>query len=131
MATFKLLLDSKTKLIFSKSSQTLVYVNTIKYYHKCIIYSYIYVHYKLNDLLCVVIVGIKPDDGFYDLKEISNAIEDAIGFTPGIDCNKDPEGNDQLYHIYICVDYSATRFIECPVWPGGRTCSSQIQFAKF
>ncbi|CAA7031176.1 unnamed protein product [Microthlaspi erraticum] len=75
--------------------------------------------------------GIKPDDGFYGLKEITNAIEEAIGFTPGIDCNKDPEGNDQLYHIYVCVDYSATRFIECPVWPGGRTCSPQIQFAKF
>lgn len=78
----------------------------------------------------MVTVGINPDDGFYDLKKISNAIKDAIGFTPGIECNRDSERNNQLDQIYICVDTSGTEFIECPVLPRGR-CTSQVQFPKF
>lgn len=78
----------------------------------------------------MVITGIKPDDKFYDLEKIKNAITDAIGFTPGIECNKDPERNDQLHQIYICVDTSGTEFIECPIFPRGR-CPSKLQFAKF
>ncbi|CAH2037778.1 unnamed protein product [Thlaspi arvense] len=74
--------------------------------------------------------GIKPDDGFYDLQKISDAIKDAIGFTPGIQCNKDPERNDQLHQIFLCVDTSGANFIECPILPRGR-CPSQVQFAMF
>ncbi|KAJ0248009.1 Ribonuclease T(2) [Hirschfeldia incana] len=85
---------------------------------------------RANLLQALAKSGIKPDDKFYDLEKIRNAIEDAIGFTPGIECNKDPERNDQLHQIYICVDTSGTEFIECPILPRGR-CPSKLQFAKF
>jgi len=89
------------------------------------------VHFKLtSDHFLFVNVGINPDDGFYNLDKITNAIKDGIGFTPGIECNKDPERNAQLHQIYICVDTSGTEFIECPVLPRG-SCPSQIQFSKF
>lgn len=78
----------------------------------------------------MVITGIKPDDRFYDLEKIRKAIKDEIGFTPGIECNKDPERNDQLHQIYICVDTSGTEFIKCPILPRER-CPSRLQFAKF
>lgn len=108
--------------ILTNSGTTLIshYINVV---NSCIINS------KQWHIL-IKIVGIKPDDGFYDLKKISNAIKDAIGFTPGIECNKDPELNSQLYQIYICVDTSGTVFIECPVLPRGR-CPSKLQFSKF
>ncbi|CAN7040882.1 unnamed protein product [Brassica oleracea var. botrytis] len=44
-------------------------------------------------------IRIIPDDGLYDLREI----KDAIGFTPGIECNKDPELNDQVHQICLCI----------------------------
>ncbi|XP_010527911.1 PREDICTED: ribonuclease 3-like [Tarenaya hassleriana] len=85
---------------------------------------------KANLLQFLKSAGINPDDGFYSLKEIKNAIEEGTGFSPGIECNKDPSRNSQLYQIYLCVDTSATTFIECPILPQGR-CAPEIQFPKF
>ncbi|KAF2559044.1 hypothetical protein F2Q68_00013364 [Brassica cretica] len=53
--------------------------------------------------MCGVTIGIIPDDGLYDLREIKDAIKDAIGFTPGIECNKDPELNNQVHQICLCI----------------------------
>jgi ribonuclease T2 len=75
-------------------------------------------------------VGIKPDDKFYEMKDIENTIKQVVGFAPGIECNKDSSHNSQLYQIYLCVDTSASKFINCPVMPHGR-CDSRVQFPKF
>uniref|UniRef100_M4DJN0 2-oxoglutarate-dependent dioxygenase DAO n=1 Tax=Brassica campestris TaxID=3711 RepID=M4DJN0_BRACM len=48
---------------------------------------------RANLLQALTNSGIKPDDRFYDLEKIRKAIKDEIGFTPGIECNKDPEQN--------------------------------------
>jgi ribonuclease T2 len=74
--------------------------------------------------------GIKPDDEFYDLDSIKEAIKDATGFTPGIECNIDASKNSQLYQVFMCVDISGSEFIECPVLPK-RRCASKVQFPKF
>ncbi|KAL2484646.1 Ribonuclease 1 [Abeliophyllum distichum] len=74
--------------------------------------------------------GINPDDGFYSLSSIRNAIKNAIGYTPGIECNVDASGNSQLYQIYICVDTSGSNLIECPVLPNGK-CGSTVEFPSF
>ncbi|XP_022151194.1 ribonuclease 3-like [Momordica charantia] len=74
--------------------------------------------------------GIEPNDEFYSLESIRNAIEEGLGFTPGIQCNRDSAGNPQLYQIYLCVDTSASEFIKCPVLPKAK-CASTIQFPKF
>lgn len=77
-----------------------------------------------------LISGIKPDDGFYELESIIAAIKEATGFTPGIECNVDPEHNSQLYQIYMCVDTSASEFIQCPKQPK-KKCASTVQFPRF
>ncbi|KAJ0037656.1 ribonuclease 3-like [Pistacia vera] len=85
---------------------------------------------KVNLLQILKDAGIKPDDRFYDLDKIKDAIEEATGFTPGIDCNVDSSHNSQLYQIYQCVDTSGSDFIQCPRLPRSR-CPSRVQFPKF
>nr|VDC65663.1 unnamed protein product [Brassica rapa] len=54
-------------------------------------------------------IRIIPDEGFYDLREIKDAKKmPLIGFTPGIECNKYPELNNQLHQICLCIDTSGT-----------------------
>ncbi|KAJ4980617.1 hypothetical protein NE237_031454 [Protea cynaroides] len=74
--------------------------------------------------------GIQPDDGLYSLDSISEAISNATGYAPGIECNVDASGNSQLYQIYLCVDNSGSKFIECSVFPNSQ-CDSKIEFPSF
>ncbi|MQL79548.1 hypothetical protein Taro_011993 [Colocasia esculenta] len=85
---------------------------------------------KLNLLGILRDAGIEPDGGYYSLSSISGAIKAATGFTPGIECNVDEARNSQLYQVYLCVDSSASGFIECPNLPR-RKCSSRIEFPAF
>ncbi|CAN6901875.1 hypothetical protein HID58_083459 [Brassica napus] len=85
---------------------------------------------RVNLLQILTGAGIEPNDEFYKLKDIKKAIKEATGFTPVINCNKDPEKNSQLHEIFFCVDTSGTEFIECPIIPRDR-CPSHLQFAKF
>ncbi|KAJ8760885.1 hypothetical protein K2173_021923 [Erythroxylum novogranatense] len=85
---------------------------------------------KANLLQALKNAGIKPDDEFYDLDSIEEAIKGAVGFTPGLECNVDQSKNAQLFQVYLCVDTSVSAFIECPILPRGR-CQSRVQFPKF
>ncbi|XVF43122.1 hypothetical protein PTKIN_Ptkin02bG0015200 [Pterospermum kingtungense] len=85
---------------------------------------------KANLLQALTNKGIKPDDEFYELQDIKDAIKEAVGFTPGIECNIDASGNSQLYQVYLCVDTSGSDFIECPLLQRFK-CGSSIQFPKF
>ncbi|KAK7400916.1 hypothetical protein VNO78_12225 [Psophocarpus tetragonolobus] len=77
--------------------------------------------------------GIKPDGNFYSIVEMTKAIKQAIGVAPGITCNTDPFGNLQFNEIYLCVDTSASNFIECPVLPRViRSCKEDnVEFPIF
>ncbi|XP_068637832.1 ribonuclease 1-like [Aristolochia californica] len=85
---------------------------------------------KANLLQILQDAGIEPDGGFYSEEAINDAIKGGIGYPPGIDCNVDEGGNRQLYQIYLCVDTSASDFIECPKLPRGR-CGNRIEFPAF
>ncbi|KAE9595620.1 hypothetical protein Lal_00030859 [Lupinus albus] len=85
---------------------------------------------QANLLKALQSAGINPDGGSYSLESIKGAIKDGIGFTPYIQCNVDTEGNSQLYQVYLCVDTSASNFIQCPVFPRGK-CGSHIEFPTF
>eukprot|EP01018_Ginkgo_biloba_P031459 Gb_38141 [translate_table: standard] len=74
--------------------------------------------------------GIHPDGSQYSLESIQNGLTGGIGYTAGIECNRDESGNDQLYQIYVCVDTSASNLISCPVLPSSK-CSSQVVFPSF
>ncbi|XP_003574555.3 ribonuclease 1 [Brachypodium distachyon] len=75
--------------------------------------------------------GISPDGGYYTLSAIKGAIQQGTGFEPFVECNRDESGNSQLYQLYFCVDAGATKFVECPVSPGGRPCGNRIEFPAF
>lgn len=81
----------------------------------------------------MLIAGIKPADGkYYSLESIKDAIKEATGYTPYIDCNVDASRKyHQLYQVYMCVEASGSEFINCPVLPHGRSCTSQIEFPSF
>ena len=85
---------------------------------------------KVNLLQILKKAEIVPDDGFYSLDSVVEAIKEVVGFTPGIECNKDSAGHNQIYQIFLCVDTFGSEIIECPVLPKGR-CASNVQFAKF
>ncbi|KAJ3673370.1 hypothetical protein LUZ60_006744 [Juncus effusus] len=87
-------------------------------------------HKKADILKALKAAGIKPDDGFYSLASIKSVIKDSIGFTPGIECNRDGSGNNQLSEIYLCVDTSGEKFIECPTFPR-ISCHNKVQFPSF
>lgn len=76
------------------------------------------------------VTGIKPNGESYCLKKTRKAIKDAVGFTPWIQCNVAPSGNRQLYQVYVCVDTSGKKFIQCSVMPKGK-CGPSIEFPSF
>ncbi|CAK9135482.1 unnamed protein product [Ilex paraguariensis] len=86
---------------------------------------------KANLIQALNTAGIKPDGKFYSVESIKEAIKDSVGYEPYIDCNVDTSGNHQLYQVYLCVNASGTDFIECPVFPHGRRCGSEIEFPSF
>ncbi|KAJ9709526.1 hypothetical protein PVL29_001147 [Vitis rotundifolia] len=73
---------------------------------------------------------IKPNGTSYSLNQIRKAIEDAVGFPPGIQCTVAPSGNRQLYQVYVCVDTSGKKFIRCPLMPKEK-CGPSIEFPSF
>lgn len=85
---------------------------------------------KLNLLQVLQDAGISPNGGSYSLSSIKAGIKGATGYTPGIECNVDGNGNSQLYQIYICVDTSGDNLIDCPILPKGR-CASSVEFPTF
>ncbi|XP_030543189.1 ribonuclease 3-like [Rhodamnia argentea] len=85
---------------------------------------------KVNLLQSLENAGIKPNNEFYSIESVKEAIKDSIGFEPGMECNVDSSGNSQIYQIYVCVDTSGAEIIECPVLPRGR-CASKVQFPSF
>ncbi|KAL2461187.1 Ribonuclease 1 [Abeliophyllum distichum] len=84
---------------------------------------------KANLLQVLQNAGIRPGK-FYSLESIKEAIEEGVGYAPFIECNVDSSGNHQLLQVYMCVDTSASKFIQCPVFPHGR-CGSRIEFPSF
>ncbi|XP_073130616.1 intracellular ribonuclease LX-like [Henckelia pumila] len=85
---------------------------------------------RANLLRILENAGIRPGH-FYSMESMKQAIEDAVGYTPFIECNVDSSGNHQIFQVYMCVDSSASSFIQCPVFPHGRACGSIIEFPSF
>lgn len=86
---------------------------------------------QYNLLQMLESAGIQPNGQFYSLRSIQRAIEEAIGYTPGVECNVDSSGNSQLYQIYLCVDSSAgSDLVVCPILPRSK-CGSEIEFPSF
>ncbi|XP_037477377.1 ribonuclease 3-like [Triticum dicoccoides] len=86
---------------------------------------------QLRVLDALATAGISPDGGYYTMGAIKGAIQEGTGFAPHVDCNRDESGNSQLFQLYFCVHADASRFVECPIQPGGRPCGNRIEFPAF
>ncbi|XP_058772449.1 ribonuclease 1-like [Vicia villosa] len=86
---------------------------------------------KSNLLDALTSAGIQADGGSYSLSSIKGAIQKGVGFAPFIECNVDSSRNSQLYQVYLCVDTSGSNFIDCPVFPNGKSCGSNVEFPSF
>ncbi|OWM75937.1 hypothetical protein CDL15_Pgr009582 [Punica granatum] len=51
---------------------------------------------KMDLLQALNNAGIEPNDKFYSLESIKEAIKETVSHEPGIECNVDPSGNKQL-----------------------------------
>ncbi|KAK4399806.1 Ribonuclease 3 [Sesamum angolense] len=85
---------------------------------------------KVNLLQILEAAGIRPDDNFYKVDDIKEAIKAGTGYAAAVECNSDPSRNGQLFQVYLCVDASGKDLIECPVIPK-RKCNPSIQFPIF
>lgn len=85
---------------------------------------------KANILQVLKDGGIEPNGDFYRLESIKDAIKQGFGYTAFVECNVDRTRNQQLYQIYLCVDKSASDFIDCPTLPRGK-CGPEIEFPPF
>ncbi|XP_058772448.1 ribonuclease 1-like [Vicia villosa] len=86
---------------------------------------------KSNLLDALTSAGIQADGSSYSLSNIKRAIQSQVGFAPFIECNVDSSRNSQLYQVYLCVDTSGSNFIDCPVFPNGKSCGSNVEFPSF
>ncbi|CAN6199914.1 unnamed protein product [Urochloa humidicola] len=60
--------------------------------------------------------GIVPSESeTYSLSTVRDAITQGTGFTANVECNRDANGNAQLFQVYQCVDKEAKQLIDCPL----------------
>ena len=87
---------------------------------------------KVNLLQALAKAGIRPNNQFYSLKSIKEAIVRAIGFHPWVACNHNTQGKTQIWQITLCADRSGNRLINCPQIPQGRgSCDNSIMFPSY
>jgi ribonuclease T2 len=138
MTTFKQLSNSRKNWTFFKCLRTQVtrhdfepsgdFKNTHTHARE---HTHIYIC-KLKFLIIEKqwISGFQPNDQFYDIGNPFSIIEEATGFLPGIECNRDSASNDQILKVYMCVDISGSNFFQCPNNLVDN-CGAKVQFPKF
>lgn len=75
--------------------------------------------------------GIVPSDTeTYDVSSVSDAIARGTGFAANIECNRDADGQAQLFQVYQCVDREAKQLIDCPL-PMRSKCTDRVKMPLF
>ncbi|KAF6999952.1 hypothetical protein CFC21_015920 [Triticum aestivum] len=76
--------------------------------------------------------GIAPsEERTYCVGSIRDAIGEATGSAPGIECNRNARNETQLYQVYQCVDLAGTGPVPCPAVPMQSRCTDQVKFPAF
>ncbi|KAL5196491.1 hypothetical protein ABZP36_000003 [Zizania latifolia] len=71
--------------------------------------------------------GIVPsNETTYYLSSIRDAIAEATGSAPNLECNRDASGETQLYQVYQCVDLTGTVPVNCTLPKTG--CTDKVKF---
>ncbi|CAL5061467.1 unnamed protein product [Urochloa decumbens] len=76
--------------------------------------------------------GIVPSDTeTYSLSSVSDAIAQATGHTANVECNRDADGNAQLFQVYQCVDKEGKQLIDCPLSMATKCGGDSIKLPVF
>jgi len=76
--------------------------------------------------------GIVPSDTeTYSLSGVSDAIAAATGATANLQCNRDKDGQAQLYQVFQCVDREAKQLIDCPLHMRSRCSGGSVKLPLF
>ncbi|KAG2646986.1 ribonuclease 1-like [Panicum virgatum] len=76
--------------------------------------------------------GIVPSDtATYSLSSVRDAIAQGTGFTANLECNRDADGNAQLFQVYQCVDRQGKKLIDCPLSMPTKCSSDQLKLPLF
>ncbi|KAK9085444.1 hypothetical protein Sjap_025855 [Stephania japonica] len=92
--------------------------------------------YKIPLLHTLEANGILPTTyRLYKLDYIKNLIEEKLGATVTIHCNKNDLGQWQLYQVFVCVGKNATQYyypiISCPKNSKFSNCGEEVSFPPF
>ena len=76
--------------------------------------------------------GIVPSDtATYSLSSVRDAIAQGTGFAANLECNRDADGNAQLFQVYQCVDRQGKKLIDCPLPMPTKCSSDQLKLPLF
>ncbi|XP_004298428.1 PREDICTED: extracellular ribonuclease LE-like [Fragaria vesca subsp. vesca] len=87
---------------------------------------------SLEDIILLLQAeGIQADGKVYNSNSIIDLLKLAYGErSVGIECNRDASGNSQFYQVYVCIEPSGYRVIDCPVLPDSK-CADSVVFPSF
>ncbi|CAL5085772.1 unnamed protein product [Urochloa decumbens] len=86
--------------------------------------------HNLTEILAAA--GIVPSGSeTYSLSSISDAIAQGTGHTANLECNRDTDGQTQLYQVYQCVDKEAKQLIDCPLHMRSKCGDDQVNLPLF
>ncbi|XP_062190097.1 ribonuclease 1-like [Phragmites australis] len=75
--------------------------------------------------------GIVPsEDESYFLSSIRDAIAQGTGFKANLECNRDADGESQLYQVYQCVGRDGKKLIDCPLEMRSK-CADRVKLPVF
>jgi ribonuclease T2 len=75
--------------------------------------------------------GIVPSgERAYELRSIRDAVTEATGSAPSVECNRDERDEAQLYRVYQCVGRDGRGPVHCPRHLESR-CPDKVNFPPF
>ncbi|TKW36015.1 hypothetical protein SEVIR_2G412400v4 [Setaria viridis] len=75
--------------------------------------------------------GIVPSNTeTYSLSSVGDAIAQGTGFTANLECNRDADGEAQLFQVYLCVDREVKQLIDCPLSMRSK-CTDRVKLPVF
>ncbi|CAL5071627.1 unnamed protein product [Urochloa decumbens] len=86
--------------------------------------------HNLTEILAAA--GIVPSESeSYSISSVSDAIRKGTAFTANLECNRDTDGQTQLYQVYQCVDKEGKQLIDCPLHMRSKCGDDQIKLPLF
>ncbi|TVU13164.1 hypothetical protein EJB05_40696 [Eragrostis curvula] len=86
---------------------------------------------RFNRTRILLKAGIVPsNENIYELSRIRDAVTEATGSAPSVQCNRNEQGEMQLYHVYQCVGLDGRSPVHCPRQFETR-CTDEIKFPVF